>query len=72
MITNKVAYTVAKNYVSLHLSVVAYLQVSMLHSGYVEVSSTACYVYFLYFFFFLTEMGVMPEIAQAVEEMDWL
>lgn len=24
------------------------------------------------FFACLTEMGVMPEIAQAVEEMDWL
>lgn len=24
------------------------------------------------FFFWSTEMGVMPEIAQAVEELDWL
>lgn len=36
-------------------------------SGHCEVANTAGS-----FCVCLTEMGVMPEIAQAVEEMDWL
>lgn len=35
--------------------------------GQCEVNNTSCSS-----FACLTEMGVMPEIAQAVEEMDWL
>jgi hypothetical protein len=29
------------------------------------------YMYFFISFLYFPEMGVMPEIGQAVEEMDW-